>query len=90
MLDILSDFRGMTGKRTGTTRRERARRRAGHAERRRDATGEGEGRREVVARLVLRQHRVRVGLALGGVRRRDGVDDGLGLFVADFWEQKQC
>lgn len=33
--------------------------------------------------LVLRQHGVGVGLALGGVRRRDAVDDGLGLLVAD-------
>ncbi|KLU86484.1 hypothetical protein MAPG_05496 [Magnaporthiopsis poae ATCC 64411] len=26
-------------------------------------------------------------LALGGVRRRDGVDDGLGLFVSDLWRR---
>lgn len=44
---------------------------------------EGEGR-EGLAGLVLREHGVRVGLALGGVRGGDGVDDGLGLFVADF------
>lgn len=36
-----------------------------------------------MARLIVREHRIRVGLALGGVRRRDGVDDGLGLFVAN-------
>lgn len=33
--------------------------------------------------LVLREHGVVVGLALGGVRRGDGVDDGLGFFVAN-------
>lgn len=35
------------------------------------------------AGLVLRQHGVRVGLALGGVGRGDAVDDGLGLLVPD-------
>lgn len=40
----------------------------------------------MVAGLVVRQHGVRVGLALGGVRGRDGVDDGLGLLVADLCE----
>lgn len=39
---------------------------------------------EAVARLVLWEHGVGVGLALGGVGRGDGVDDGLCLFVADF------
>lgn len=38
----------------------------------------------VVAGLVLGKHRVRVGLAFGGVGGGDGVDDGLGFFVADF------
>lgn len=38
------------------------------------------------ARLVLGQHGVGVCLALGGVGGCDGVDDGLGFFVADFWE----
>lgn len=33
--------------------------------------------------LVLGEHGVGVGLALGGVGRGDGVDNGLGLFVAD-------
>jgi hypothetical protein len=33
--------------------------------------------------LVLGEHGVGVGLALGGVGGGDGVDDGLGLFVAD-------
>lgn len=48
-------------------------------------SGEGERRRrECVAGLVLREHGVRVGLALGGVGGGDGVDDGLGLLVADF------
>lgn len=32
-------------------------------------------------RLVLGQHGVGMGLALGGVGRGDGVDDGLGLLV---------
>jgi hypothetical protein len=36
------------------------------------------------AGLVLREHRVRVGLALSGVRRRDRVDDALRFLVADF------
>lgn len=40
------------------------------------------------AGLVVREHGVRVGLALGGVGRGDGVDDGLGFFVADFWGTK--
>ena len=39
-----------------------------------------------MAGLVVRQHGIRVGLALGDVRRRDGVDDGLGLLVADLCE----
>lgn len=34
-------------------------------------------------RLVLGQHGIGVGLALGGVGRGDGVDDGLGLLVTD-------
>lgn len=38
-----------------------------------------------MAGLIMREHRVRVGLTLGGVRRSDGVNDGLGLLVADFW-----
>jgi hypothetical protein len=52
---------------------------------RRDTSREskGWGREAALARLVLRQHRVGMGLALGGIRRGDGVDDGLGLFVAD-------
>lgn len=37
-----------------------------------------------MAGLVLKKHRVRVGLALGGIGRGDGIDDGLGFFVADF------
>lgn len=37
-----------------------------------------------MARLVLRKHGVRVGLALGGVGRGDGVNDGLGLLVTNF------
>ncbi len=41
----------------------------------------------VRAGLVLREHGVGVGLALGGVGRGDAVDDGLGLFVADFCVQ---
>lgn len=49
---------------------------------RRDTTRESK-RRECVAGLVLKKHRVCVGLALGGVGRGDGVNDGLGLFVAD-------
>ena len=36
-----------------------------------------------MAGLVVRQHGVGVGLALGGVGGGDGVDDGLGLLVAD-------
>lgn len=38
----------------------------------------------VRAGLVLREHGVGVGLALGGVGGGDAVNDGLGLFVADF------
>jgi hypothetical protein len=61
-----------------------ARWRPGHArERRRHAAGEAKGRGEPASGLVLREHRVGVGLALGGVRGGDGVDDRLGLFVAD-------
>lgn len=37
-----------------------------------------------VSRLILGKHRVGVGLALGGIGGGDGVDDGLGLFMADF------
>lgn len=33
--------------------------------------------------MVLGEHGVGVGLALGGVGGGDGVDDGLGFFVAD-------
>lgn len=40
--------------------------------------------RECVAGLVMKKHRVRVGLALGSVGRGDGVNDRLGFFVADF------
>lgn len=48
-------------------------------------SGKGEWRRrECVTGLVLRKHGVRVGLALGGVGGGDGVDNGLGLFVANF------
>lgn len=62
----------------GRTGRERRATREGWERRRRtEATGAG---------LVLREHGVCVGLALGGVGRGDGVDDRLGLFVADFWE----
>lgn len=39
-----------------------------------------------MTRLVVRQHGVRMGLALGGVRGGDGVDDRLGLLVADLCE----
>lgn len=70
----------------------RASRQAGEA-RQRHASGEGEGRHASwwregaesaqTAGLVLRQHGVVVGLALGGVGGGDGVDDGLGLLVAD-------
>lgn len=61
----------------------RERRRAGEAGRG-DASWEGEGRRgEALAWLVLRQHGVGVGLAFGSVGGGDGVDDGLGLLVAD-------
>lgn len=61
----------------------------GHAGKgRRYTSREGEGRREGLARLVLRQHRVVVRLAFGGVGRRDGVDDGLRLLMADFWKRK--
>jgi hypothetical protein len=38
-----------------------------------------------VPRLVVREHWVGVGLSLGGVGGGDGVDDGLGLLVADFY-----
>lgn len=38
------------------------------------------------AGLVLREHGVGVGLAFGGVRGGDGVDDGLRLLVTDFWK----
>lgn len=48
---------------------------------------EGEGRREGLAGLVLRQHGVVVCLAFRGVGGGDGVDDRLGLFVADFWDK---
>lgn len=75
----------MSGKHTeGTARRECTGRAASRdAEGRRTAGREGEGR-EGLAGLVLREHGVRVGLALGGVGGGDGVDDGLGLLVADF------
>lgn len=33
------------------------------------------------------EHGVGAGLAFGVVRVCDGVDDGLGFFVADFWER---
>ncbi len=69
------------------------RRRAGHSgeRRRRHAAGEAERRREcawraastVGAGLVLRKHGVRVGLAFGGVGRRDAVNNRLGLLVSD-------
>lgn len=59
----------------GQGRGQRASWERGEAGRRESALGAG---------LVLREHRVVVGLALGGVRVGDGVDDGLGLFVADF------
>ena len=49
---------------------------------------EGERRREAVTRLVLGQHGIRVGLALGGVGRGDGVDDGLGLLVANLCSEE--
>ena len=39
------------------------------------------------AGLVVWQHRVGVGLAFGGVGGGDGVDYGLGFFVADFWKR---
>ena len=39
------------------------------------------------AGLVVWQHGVGVGLAFGGVGGGDGVDYGLGFFVADFWER---
>lgn len=60
---------------------------AGEAKARRRERGSGGGGGGSGAGLVLWEHRVGVGLALGGVRRRDGVDDGLGLFVADFCSQ---
>ena len=34
---------------------------------------------------LRREHRIRTCLALGRVRRRDGVDDRLCFLVADFW-----
>lgn len=37
----------------------------------------------MAARLVLRKHGIRMGLALGGIGGGDGIDDGLGLFVAN-------
>ena len=56
----------------------------------RHAGGRGEGGRTAHADasaagagLILRQHGVVVGEALGGVGGGDGVDDGLGLLVAD-------
>lgn len=49
---------------------------------RRDAAGEAKGRKSL-AGLVLKKHRVRMGLALGSVRRSNRVNNGLGLFVAD-------
>lgn len=49
------------------------------------ATGWGEcaGPSQAAAGLVVQEHGVVVGLSLGGVRRGDGVDDGLGLLVTD-------
>lgn len=44
-------------------------------------------RRESLAGLVLEKHRVRVGLALGGVGRSDGVNDRLRFFVSDFCKE---
>lgn len=38
----------------------------------------------VRAGLVVREHGVGVGLALGGVGGGDAIDDGLCLFVSDF------
>jgi hypothetical protein len=55
------------------------RQRRGHA-----AEAAGAEAKVAATGLVVRQHRVGVGLALGGVRRGDGVDDGLGFFVANF------
>jgi hypothetical protein len=62
------------GKRAGRATPRRGERR-GHA-------GECEG--EAAAGLVLWEHGVRVGLALGGVGGGDRIDDRLGLLVADF------
>ena len=70
-----------TGRRTG--REGAGGTTAGSTEGRRGA-GEREGR-EAVAGLVLREHGIRVGLAFGSVGGGNRVDDGLGLFVADFW-----
>jgi hypothetical protein len=83
---------GRHGRHTATATRGRrkalgklARRGTRHAgEGRRNAAREAKGRgRKAAAGLVLGKHGVRVGLALGGVGGGDGVDDGLGLFVAD-------
>ena len=50
-------------------------------------TGEAEGGGvEGLAEAAwLAEHGVGAGLAFGGVGGGDGVDDGLGFFVADFW-----
>lgn len=49
----------------------------------RHTAGEAKGRKSL-AGLVLKKHRVRMGLALGSVRRSNRVNDGLGLFVTNF------
>ena len=49
-------------------------------------TWEAEGRwMEALARLILRKHGIRVGLALGSVRRSNRINNRLGLFVTDFY-----
>jgi hypothetical protein len=85
---------GRHGRHSATTTTGRRRHALGHLagrtaretrKARRDTSREskGWGREAALARLVLRQHRVGMGLALGGVGRGDGVDDGLGLFMTD-------
>lgn len=60
-----------------TARERRKRRDAGARGREDTETGRDS------AGLVLREHGVGVGLAFGGVRRRDRVDDGLGLLMTN-------
>lgn len=74
---------GGTGHCRWSAGREVTRRRRHDAKRRRTTWETGKRRRSMETRLVLRQHRVGVGLAFSGVGRGNGVDDRLSLLMSN-------